>query len=76
MILERIKLEEFAAIDGHTGKIIAVSKSWRGAMEAADRVKPTGAVRVRGEYTSDGTHFGLGCGRLIAVRESKSWQVG
>jgi hypothetical protein len=76
MILSRMHDEEFAVIDGHTGKIIGISKSIRGAMDSADRVKPAGAVRVRGAYTSDGSEWGLGCGRLVAVREHGRWQVG
>ncbi len=68
------KGETFTCTD-RNGKILGTSKTIAGAMEKA----PAGSsyARVRGEYTSDGHHWGLGRGRQVAVREgSKRWQVG
>ncbi len=65
--------ETFACLDRH-GKVLGTSQTIQGAMSKA----PAGSsyAKVRGEYTSDGHHWGLGKGREVAVRESKRWQVG
>lgn len=65
--------ETFACLD-RDGVVLGTSKTIAGAMRKA----PAGSsyAKVRGEYTSDGKHHGLGRGRLVAVREGRRWQVG
>lgn len=65
------KGEMFAVRDRH-GKLIGKSFNVQGAMQYAPA---TGNVDVRGEYTSDGQHHGLGRGRLVASRENGRWIV-
>jgi hypothetical protein len=62
---------------GHTGRVLGsvTSSSIQGAIEKADRELPADAeITVRGEYTSDGTHYGPGGGRAVAVKESGKWR--
>lgn len=65
--------ESFAALDRH-GKILGTSHTMRGAMAKAADDKSY--VDVRGEWTSDGTHWSVGKGRRVAVREGGKWIVG
>ncbi len=68
--------ETFAAVDRH-GNIIATSSTYTGAMHRAGEMMKTGSLRIKGEYTSDGHHWGLGKGRTVAQRESTGgWRVG
>lgn len=57
--------------DGQT--VLQTSTSVQGAIASAP---PRGNLQVRGEYTSDGTHWGLGRGRSVATRENGRWIVG
>ena len=59
-------------MDRH-GKVFGTSKTIKGAMEKAPEGK-TYAI-VKGEYTSDGHHWGPGRGREIATRERGRWQM-
>jgi hypothetical protein len=58
--------EMFAVMD-RDGKILGRSYSVKGAMAMAPDGKSYAIVR--GEYTSDGTNWGVGGGRQVAVRE-------
>lgn len=58
--------EKFAVMDRDLN-ILGTSQSVRGAIEKAPRDRSY--ALVRGEYTSDGRYWGLGRGRLLAVRE-------
>jgi hypothetical protein len=62
------KPETFAVMNRDL-KILGTSPTIEGAMAKA----PAGNsyAIVRGEYTSDGTHWGIGGGRQVAVREFK-----
>ena len=71
----KLPAQTYAAVDRH-GNVVATSSSVAGAMRHADTMLRTGALSVRGEYTSDGTHWGLGKGRRAAVRENGKWIVG
>jgi hypothetical protein len=70
-ILRRVANEQFAAVQ--RGAVVSTSSTVQGAMASAP---PSGGVVVRGEYTSDGTHWGLGKGRLVASRENGRWVLG
>jgi hypothetical protein len=70
-ILRRVANEQFAALQ--RGAIVSTSSTVQGAIASAP---PSGGVIVRGEYTSDGTHWGLGRGRLVASRENGRWVLG
>ena len=70
-ILRRVADEEFAALQ--RAVVVSTSSSIKGAMSSAPT---TGDVVVRGEYTSDGTHWGLGRGRVVAQRENGRWILG
>jgi len=70
-ILRRVGNEQFAAVQ--RGAVMSTSSTVQGAMASAH---PAGGVIVRGEYTSDGTHWGLGRGRLVASRENGRWVLG
>lgn len=65
--------EMFYCKDRH-GKILGMSTTIRGAMAKAPYDKSYAVVR--GEYTSDGSHWGPGKGRQLAIRENGSWIVG
>lgn len=71
-------LETFVAkAVGHAGNALGEwqSTSVEGAMAQADSAAPKGAtVTVRGETTSDGSNWGRGGGRVVAVKESGRWQ--
>ncbi len=72
------KNETFAAMD-RSGKILGTSRSVKGAMEHAPNDKTY--ATVRGEFTSDGTHWSVGHGRVMATREFDTsggfrWYVG
>jgi hypothetical protein len=71
----KLPAETCTAKDRH-GNVVATSSSVAGAMKHADTMMRTGSVSVRGEYTSDGTHWGLGKGREVARRESGRWLRG
>lgn len=64
----QIHPETFAVLD-RSGKILGTSRSVKGAMARA----PEGRTyaTVRGEYTSDGTSWGVGRGRIVATREHR-----
>ena len=62
------------AID-HNGNVLGKYRSCviRQAMALVDARHPNcHAASVRGEYTSDGTHHGLGNGRVVASREPRT----
>jgi hypothetical protein len=61
--------EMFAVMD-RTGKILGRSYSVKGAMALAPHDKSYAIVR--GEFTSEGTNWGVGRGRQVAVREFDS----
>lgn len=70
----KIHPESFACLD-RNGKILGTAYTIQGAMAKA----PAGSsyATVRGEWTSDGTHWGVGKGRVVATREGGSrWIVG
>lgn len=71
----KLPAETYAALDRH-GNVVATSKTIQGAMSHADTMMRTGALTVRGEYTSDGTLWGLGRGRVVASRENGKWLRG
>src|SRR6185503_7282506 len=58
-IFRRVADEKFATL--RRNELVSTSSSVQGAMASAPA---RGDVVVRGEYTSDGTHWGLGRGRL------------
>lgn len=66
------KGETYTAMDRH-GNVVATSTSTAGAMQHADTMMRTGEITVRGEYTSDGHHWGRGKGRIVALRQSGKW---
>lgn len=74
-ILQRIGNELFATkpMFGGTHTVLNTSASVQGAIAGAP---PRGDLQVRGEYTSDGSHWGLGFGRVVALREQGKWIVG
>jgi hypothetical protein len=74
-ILRRMHNELFATKPLFRGEhtILNTSSSVRGAIDSAPA---KGDLQVRGEYTSDGSHWGLGFGRLVATRENGRWLVG
>ncbi len=65
--------ERFAVSKGGKPIPSTESASMQGAMSKAP---PSGDVSVKGEYTSDGTYWGLGLGRVMARRENGRWLVG
>lgn len=74
-ILRRVDNELFATkrMYGDGVTVLNTSASVQGAIASAP---PKGDLVVRGEYTSDGSHWGLGFGRLVARRENGRWLVG
>jgi hypothetical protein len=65
-----------ASAFGHRGNALGkwTAPSIVGAMTQANESAPVGVeVTIRGEFTSDGTHHGLGKGRVVAVRENGRW---
>ena len=69
----KLPAETYTAMDRH-GNTVATSSSVSGAMAHADTMMRTGSISVRGEYTSDGHHWGFGNGRLVAARENGKWR--
>lgn len=67
------KGEIFTLLEARTLKRLGTSSSVEGAMQKAPA---KGDVFVRGEYTSDGHHWGLGKGREVAQRENGRWLRG
>jgi hypothetical protein len=65
--------EKFTVLEARTLKHLGSSSSIEGAMHKAPA---KGDVHVRGEYTSDGRHWGLGKGRMVAQRENGRWLRG
>jgi hypothetical protein len=57
--------------DGLT--VLQTNTTIQGAIASAPA---RGDLQVRGEYTSDGSRWGLGRGRLVARRENGRWLVG
>jgi hypothetical protein len=57
--------------DGLT--VLQTNTTVQGAIASAPA---RGDLQVRGEYTSDGSRWGLGRGRLVARRENGRWLVG
>lgn len=74
-ILRRIGNERFATkpMFGDSVTVLNTSSSVQGAIASAPL---RGNLEVRGEYTSDGSHWGIGRGRLVAVRENGRWRLG
>lgn len=70
-IFRRVADEKFATL--RRNELVSTSTSVQGAIASAPA---RGDVVVRGEYTSDGTHWGLGRGRLVAQRENGRWTMG
>lgn len=71
---KQIHPEVFACKDRH-GKILGTSRSVRGAMLHAPNDRSYAIVR--GEFTSDGSNWGVGGGKQHAVRENgHDWLVG
>jgi hypothetical protein len=70
-VLRRVANEQFASMQ--RGAVVSTSSSIQGAMASAP---PKGDVAIRGEYTSDGTHWGVGRGRLVASRANGRWALG
>jgi hypothetical protein len=70
-IFRRVADEKFATLCRN--ELVSTSTSVQGAIASAPA---RGDVVVRGEYTSDGTHWGLGRGRLVAQRENGRWTMG
>lgn len=65
----------------HTGAHLATvpgraGQSLTGLMAESERISPSGTIVIRGAYTSDGTFWGPGKGRVMARRESGRWLVG
>jgi hypothetical protein len=74
-IFRRVGNELFATkpMFGDGVTVLNTSTTVQGAITSA----PTrGNLEVRGEYTSDGSHWGLGRGRVVARREHGRWLVG
>lgn len=67
--------ETYTAKDRH-GNVVATSPTVAGAMSHADKIFRTGDLTVKGEYTSDGHHWGLGKGRVVAQRRNGRWLRG
>lgn len=74
-ILRRIGNELFATkpLFGDGVTVLNTSSSVHGAIASAPA---RGDLQIRGEYTSDGSHWGLGRGRLVARRENGRWLIG
>jgi hypothetical protein len=74
-VLRRMGGELFATRPLFYGEntVINTSPSVQGAIASAP---PKGDLQVLGEYTSDGTHWGIGRGRLVARRENGRWLLG
>jgi hypothetical protein len=72
----RTTQETFSAICTHTNKVLCSAFTAKAAMELADKAKPVGGVIVRGEFTSDGSHWGPAQGRVVAAREYGRWSIG
>lgn len=73
-ILRRVGNERFATKPlYYDSAVLGTSSSVQGAMASAPS---KGDLQVRGEYTSDGSHWGIGRGRLVAVRENGRWMLG
>jgi hypothetical protein len=72
-ILRRISNEPFATKPMFGDSVLNTSSSVQGAIASAP---PRGNLEVRGEYTSDGSHWRIRRGRLVAVRENGRWKVG
>lgn len=74
-ILRRMGDELFATrpLYGDGVTVLNTSTSVQGAITSAPA---RGDLQIRGEYTSDGSHWGLGRGRLVARRENGRWLVG
>jgi hypothetical protein len=74
-ILRRMGDERFATkpLHGDGVTVLQTSTSVQGAIASAPA---RGDLQIRGEYTSDGSHWGLGRGRIVARREHGRWLVG
>lgn len=70
----RLPKEKYAALDRNSN-VVATSDTIAGAMSHADTMAGSHVsyLTVKGEYTSDGHHWGLGKGRVVATRESGKW---
>jgi hypothetical protein len=73
--LGRIDNELFATkpLRGDGVTVLQTNTSIEGAIASAPK---RGDVEIRGEYTSDGSRWGLGRGRMVARRENGRWLVG
>lgn len=58
------------------GTPIGVGATVRGAIDLARRLKPKGNLVICGDYTSDGTFWGAGKGRVVAFRDGGRWILG
>lgn len=69
--------EKFTAVAvGHRGNVLGrhEATSVGAAMVHADLALPnSAAITIRGETTSDGSYWGVGRGRVVAVREHGKW---
>jgi hypothetical protein len=74
-IFRRVGNELFATkpMFGDGVTVLNTSTTVQGAIASAPQ---RGNLEVRGEYTSDGSHWGLGRGRVVARREHGRWLVG
>jgi hypothetical protein len=74
-ILRRMGDERFATkpLYGDGVTVLQTSTSVQGAIASSPA---RGDLQIRGEYTSDGSHWGLGRGRVVARREHGRWLVG
>ncbi len=68
MVRLRDANEKFAVRRGTT--VVSTNASVRGAVANAPA---SGDIEVCGEYTSDGRHWGIGKGRVVAWREHGRW---
>jgi len=62
-------IDERFVVMNRNHDILGEGKTMQGAMDRAPKDKSYAVVR--GEYTSDGTYWGLGHGRDMATRESR-----
>lgn len=75
MSLDRIGNELFATQPAHGDgvTVLQTNTSIQGAIAGAPA---RGDLQIRGEFTSDGSRWGFGRGRVVARRENGRWLVG
>jgi hypothetical protein len=75
MSLDRIGNEMFATkpLNGDGVTVLQTNASIQSAIASAPA---RGDLQIRGEYTSDSSHWGFGRGRVVARRENGRWLAG